>query len=140
MERHGGAAAEAIQAPSTKPLQIVRCQHRRAQHHCGDPDQFQTDWADVCGFLKPPDSDQFWKVRMHGAFSIPRKALGPRPTDQSCHPETWLHLDFVDWSNSQSHHEEPDRRIPLKERPTPYQYGQRKRSIRDNVSYHLLSS
>ena len=30
---------------------------------------------------------QQWKVRMHGAFSIPRKTLGLRPTDQSCHHE-----------------------------------------------------
>ena len=28
--------------------------------------------------------------------SIPRKTLGLRPTDQSCHQETWLHLDIVD--------------------------------------------
>ena len=77
--------------------------------------------ADVCGFLKPPDSDRYWKVRMHGAFSIPSKTLGLRPTDQSCRHETWLHLDFVDWRNSQSHHEEPDRRILPKERPAPHQ-------------------
>ena len=37
-------------------------------------------WADVCGFLKPPESDQYWKVRLHGAFSITHKALGLRPT------------------------------------------------------------
>ena len=41
-------------------------------------------------------SDRYWKVRMQGAFSIPRKTLGLRPNDQSCHHETWLHLDFVD--------------------------------------------
>ena len=61
---------------------------------------------------------------MHGAFSIPRKTFGLRPTDQSCHHETWLHLDFVDWPSNQSHHEEPDRRILLKERPTACPYGQ----------------
>ena len=27
------------------------------------------EWADVCGFLKPPDSHEKWKVRLHGAFS-----------------------------------------------------------------------
>ena len=43
---------------------------------------------------------------MHGAFSIPRKTLALRPTDQSCHHETWLHLDFVDWRNCEPHHEE----------------------------------
>ena len=42
-------------------------------------------WADVCGFLKRLGSDQYWKVRLHGAFSIPHEALGLRPTDQSCH-------------------------------------------------------
>ena len=31
---------------------------------------------------------------MHGTFSIPGRTLGLRPTDQSCHHETWLHLDF----------------------------------------------
>ena len=64
-------------------------------------------WADVCGFLKPPDSDRYWKVRMHADFSIPCTTLGLRPTDQSCHHETWPHLDFVDWRSTQSHHEEP---------------------------------
>ena len=54
---------------------------------------------------------------MHGAFSIPRKTLGLRPTDQSCHHETWLHLDFVDWSNTWSKQGERDRHISLKERP-----------------------
>ena len=48
------------------------------------------NWADVCGFLKPPGSDRFWKVRMHGAFSIPRRTLGLRPTDQSCHDANWI--------------------------------------------------
>ena len=28
------------------------------------------DWADVCGFLKAPDSFERWKVRQNGAFSI----------------------------------------------------------------------
>ena len=41
------------------------------------PLSIPNNWADVCGFLKLPDSDRYWKVRMHGAFSIPRKTLGP---------------------------------------------------------------
>ena len=44
-------------------------------------------WADVCGFLKPPESDRQWKVRLHGAFSTPCDVLGQRPKDQSCHHE-----------------------------------------------------
>ena len=97
-------------------------------------------WADVCEFLKPPESDQHWKVRLHGAFSIPHKALGLRPTDQSCHHETWLHLDFIDWRSAQSHHERLNRWILLKERPAPYHYGQQKRCINDIMSDHSLSS
>ena len=104
------------------------------------PGSIPNNWADVCGFLKPPDSDRYWKVRMHGAFSILRKILGCVQPIQSCNHETWLHLDFVNWRNSQSHHEEPDRRILLKGRPTPYQYGQQKRRISGIMSDHSLSS
>ena len=79
------------------------------------PGSIPNNWADVCGFLKPPGSDRYWKVRMHGAFSIPRKTLGLRPTDQSCHHETWLHLDFGDWSNKWSKQDDYDRHISLEE-------------------------
>ena len=53
------------------------------------------EWTDVCGFVKPPNSCDKWKVRLHGAFTIPRGTLGLRPRDQSCHHEVWLHLDFL---------------------------------------------
>ena len=59
------------------------------------PGSIPGNWADVCGFRKPPASDRHWKVRLCGAFSIPRDGLGLRPTDQSCHHEAWLHLDSV---------------------------------------------
>ena len=98
------------------------------------------NWADVCGFLTPPESDRYWKVRLHGTFSIPHKTQGLRPTDQSCHHETWLHLEFVDWHSTQSHHEEHDRRILLKERPAACHHGQQKRRISDFMSDHSLSS
>ena len=74
-------------------------------------------WADVCGFLKPTGSHRFWKVHEHGAFSIPRKTLGLRPTDQRCHHEMRLHLDFVDWSNTWSRRNAYEPHISLKERP-----------------------
>ena len=51
-------------------------------------------WADVCGFLKRPDSDERWKVRQHGALSIPHEAPGIRQTDQSCHHEVRLRMDW----------------------------------------------
>ena len=39
--------------------------------------------TDVYGFRKPPDSDRYWKVRMHGAFSMPRMTLALRRTGRS---------------------------------------------------------
>ena len=90
------------------------------------PGSIPNNWADVCGFLEPPDSDGYWKVRIHGAFSTPHKTPGLRPTDQSCHHETWFHLEFVDWRSTQSHHEEHDRRILLKERSMACPYGSKK--------------
>ena len=36
------------------------------------------EWADVCGFIKPPESQNEWQVRMHGAFSVPYSTLGLR--------------------------------------------------------------
>ena len=105
------------------------------------PGSIPNDWADVCGFLKPPGSDRYWTVRMRGAFSIPRKALGLRPNDQSCHHETWFHLDFFDWRSTQSQHDEHDRRIFLKERPAACSYGHhQKRRISEVMSDHSLSS
>ena len=97
-------------------------------------------WADVCGFLKPPDSDGQWKVRQHGVFSILHEALGISPTDQSCHHEAWLNFDFVERRSEQSHHERHDRRILFKERSAPYHYGKQKGHISDVVSDHSLSS
>ena len=104
------------------------------------PGSIPNNWADVCGFLKPPDSDRYWKVRIQGAFSIPHKTPGLRTTDQSCHHETRLHLEFVDWRSTQSHHEEHDRRILLKERPTACPNGQQKRRISEVMSDQSLSS
>ena len=88
------------------------------------------DWADVCGFLKPPGSDRYWKVRMDGAFSIPH----------SCHHETWLHLEFVDWRNRWSKQGDHDRHISLKGRPAACSYGNQKRRISEVMSDHALSS
>ena len=104
------------------------------------PGSIPNNWADVCGFLKPPGSHRFWKVHKHGAFSIRRKTLGLRPTDQSCHHETWLHLDFVDWNNRWSKHDAYEQHSSLKERPADYSHGNSKRRISEVMSDHALSS
>ena len=104
------------------------------------PGSIPDNWADVCGFLKPPGSQRFWKVHKHGAFSIPRKSLGLRPTHQNCHHETWLHLDFIDWSNTWSKQGAYEPRISLKERSAECSYGNPKRRISEIMSDHSLSS
>ena len=104
------------------------------------PGSIPNNWADVCRFLKPPSSHRFWKVHENGAFSIPRKTLRLRPTDQSCHHETWLHLDFVDWSNRWSKQDDYVRHISIKERSADFSYGTPKRRVSEVMSDHSLSS
>ena len=98
------------------------------------------NWADVCGFLKPPESDRQCQVRLHGAFSSSCDVLGLRPTDQSCHHEAWLHLDFVGWHDIQPQREKPCQRGLLKERSSPYHYGRKSGRISEIMSDHSLSS
>ena len=105
-----------------------------------DLDQFRTTGQTSVDFLNHRGSDRYWKVRMHGAFSIPRRTLGLRPTDQSCHHETWLHLDFVDWCNTWEPQGEHGRHISRKERRASYPHGQQKRRISEVMSDHSLSS
>ena len=101
MAPRGVVAAATISVLSMKYFLTVPCLRHRAPH----------------GFLKPPGSQRFWKVSKHGAFSIPRQALGLRPNDQSCHHETWLHLHFVDWNNKWFYQVHYNGDIRLKERP-----------------------
>ena len=65
--------------------------------------------SQTTGLSKLLESEQTWY------FLHPRKALVLRPNDQSCHHETWLHLDFVDWSNKWSNQDYYDGNIRLKE-------------------------
>ena len=53
------------------------------------------EWADVCGFIKPPVSENEWQIRMHGAFTSPYGMLGIRHTDHSGHHEVWIHIVHV---------------------------------------------
>ena len=66
--------------------------------------------------------------------------LGLRPTDQSCHRETWLHKDFVDCSNMWSKQGAYEPRTSLKERLANCSYGNPKRRICEVMSDHSLSS
>ena len=143
MEQHGDAATERTSVLSTKLLRTALCQRRPALHQCGDPDRSQTTGLTFAGSLNHLIQIGILKYACMVLFyptQKKQKTLGLRPTDQSSHHETWVHLDFVDWRNTQSHHEEPDRRILLKEPSTPYHYGQQIRRISDIMSDHSLSS
>ena len=76
----------------------------------------------------------------HGAFPIPHESLAIRQTDQSCHHEIWLHLDFVERRNGQAHHERHERRLLLKERSAPYHYSKQKHQTGEDARDHSLSS
>ena len=70
----------------------AHCQRHRALHHCGGQDQFPTTGQTSVDSSSHRVRIAYWKVRMHGAFSIPRKTLGLRPNDESCHHESssWI--------------------------------------------------
>ena len=96
------------------------------------PGSIPNKWADVW-FSLASWLPAIPEVNKHGAFCIPRQALGLRSSDQSCHHETWLHLHFVDWNNKWSQQAQYNGNIRLKERP-------QKRHISELLSDHPLSS
>ena len=53
------------------------------------------EWSDVCGFLKPPGSEDDCLIRSPVAFTIHYSTLGLKEKDQSCHHEAWIHLLHV---------------------------------------------
>ena len=67
-------------------------------------------------------------------YVLSRSSRAPCPPKKK--KETWLHRDFVDWRSTQSHHEEHDRRILFKERPTAGHHGQQKRRVSEVMSDH----
>ena len=97
-------------------------------------------WSDVCGFFKPPDSYDRWKVREHGACSILHEALGIRIKDQSCHHEVWLHLDFVNHLGDYVPRETHEQRLLLKGRSASYQHSKERCMTDEDESDHSLSS
>ena len=82
------------------------------------------DWADVCGFIKPPESPNEWQVRLHGAFSI--STLGLKEKDQSCHHEVWMHLSHANPRGDRAVQYKHARRLHLKERTSPYDHSKQR--------------
>ena len=114
------------------------CRCLSASRRCGDLDRFWATGLTFAGSLNlliPIGTGKFGLM-----FSIPHEALGLRPADQSCHHESWPHLDFVGWHDVQPQREEHDQRILLKERSSPYHCGKKRGRIGDVMSDHSLSS
>ena len=70
-------------------------QSHTAPRRCGFPRNGPGEGADVCGFIKPPNTDGEWQIRGHGSFDINHDVFGIRPTDQSCHDEAWIHVSYA---------------------------------------------
>ena len=103
------------------------------------PGAIPGEWTDVCGSIKPSDSCEKWKVRLHGAFTIHHETLGLRAKDQSCHHEVWLHLDVVDNQHAHASRGKHEQRVLLKERSCPYPPNKEKGRY-DDESDRSLSS
>ena len=84
MQPHGGANQAAIidpSAPSRKPFANTCLPIPPGPTPLWGPGDVPGEWADVCGFLKPPGSENGWQIRMHGALTIPSDMLGIRHTE-----------------------------------------------------------
>ena len=140
MVQLGAVAVVTISVLLMKPLPIVLCLRRRAPHHCGDPDPFRTIggclwFSEATWFSEILESLQTWRF-----FQYLDKLLVYAPMVKSCHHEKWLHLHFVDWCNQWNHQAHYNGNIRLKERPASSGNGAPRRSIREVLSDHSLSS
>ena len=84
------------------------------------------EWAHVCGFIKPPDSHNKWRVRLNGAFSFPHNTLGLKEKDQSCHHEVRMHLSHANPQGDRAVQYKHTQRLHLKERASPYDHSTQK--------------
>ena len=100
------------------------------------PGAIPGEWADVCGFIVPPNSHDLWKVRLHEAFTITREILGLSQRDQSCHHEVWLHLDFVGDRYAHGSRKNHDHRIHLKEKSRPTHLPRKEEGRMTEVTIH----
>ena len=88
----GGATTRTTSVPSKRPLLTSLCRCLPAPHHCGDRDRFRAiglTFMVSLNRLNPIGTGKY------GFMVLICEVLDLRPTDQSCHHEAWLHLDFV---------------------------------------------
>ena len=82
----------------------------------------------------------FWESACAWCMSHFMEVVGLRPTDQNCHPETKIHLYFVDWSNSWSKQKVHRQCISVKERTVECSCSNPKRCVSEIMSDHSLPS
>ena len=58
------------------------------------PGAVRGTWSDVCGFIKPPDSGERWRVRQHGAFPCSPRSSGHRADRSELPPRGMAPLGF----------------------------------------------
>ena len=61
------------------------------------PGNVPGEWADVCGFIKPPNTDNEWQIRGHGEFEINRDPLTRAATTRF---GSTFHTPTLDWSTN----------------------------------------
>ena len=118
----------------------VSCLRPQAPHHCGDLDPFWTIGQTSADFSNHLALNVFGRCISMVHFPFHGSRLVYVPPIKAAHHEAWLHLDFVDWSNTWSKQGVYEPRISLKERPAECSYGNPKRRISEIMSDHSLSS
>ena len=97
----------------------------------GRPGGVPGKWSDLCGFSKPPGSENEWQVSLHGVFTIPYGMLGLRETDQSCHQKVWIHFLHVNARfGDRISQEDKSRRPHPRKRNSPYDHSNERRQHR----------
>ena len=140
MEQHCDAATETTSVLSTKLLQTARCQRRRAPTPLWGPGSIPNNWADFCGFLKPPDSDRYWRyARMVHSPSHAKLSACVQPIKAATmrHGSTWTSsIGAVPNHITKNQTDEFYSKSVLWHVPK----GNRKRRISEVMSDHSLSS
>ena len=89
-------SAPANSASSKKPSPIVTCLCLLAPHRCGVQGLCEVHGQTCVGLSSPETLANVGEYGNTAHFLVRHEALGIGQTDQSCHHEVWLHLDFVD--------------------------------------------
>ena len=139
---------QAVRAPMiSQDIDLIADDFNCAAWRCRSRDNLSfidETFAD-CPLSAPPGTTPLRPSRTIGRTFVgflksPVSALGLRVNDQSCHHETWLHLQFVDWSNQWNNQIHYNGNISLKKRPASSGNISPKRNIREVLSNDLLSS